>query len=82
MYENSCEILDITIDWQLCTLLSSDNITVLNRSFYFNDIRAFAIAIEGNLESLTLSSVSLTSCSIIILCQRLNRCVHLNWLVN
>jgi hypothetical protein len=81
-YENSCQILDITIDWQLRAVLASDNITILNRSFSFNDIRAFATAIESNLESLTLSSIGLTSRSINILCQGLNKSVHLKLLVN
>ena len=81
-YENSCQMLDVTIDWQLRALLSSDNITIVNRSFCFNDIRAFSTAIETNLESLTLSSVGLTSRTINILCQGLNKCVHLNLLVN
>lgn len=75
-------MLDSTIDWQLRALLSSDNITIVNRSFCFNDIRAFATAIEENLESLTLSSVGLTSRSINVLCQGLNKCIHLNLLVN
>jgi hypothetical protein len=82
MYENSCHMLDVTIDWQLRGLLSYDNITILNRSFCFNDIRAFATAIEANLESLTLHSVGLTTRSIHVLCQGLNKCVHLNLLVN
>jgi hypothetical protein len=75
-------MLDITIDWQLRALLFCNNITILNRSFSFNDIRAFATAIEGNLESLTLSSVGLTSRSINILCQGLNKCIRLTLLVN
>ena len=82
MYENSCQILDITIDRQLRALLSGDNITILNRSFGFNDIRAFATAIDANLESLTLSSVGLSSRSIDILCHRLTKCIRLNLLVN
>ena len=81
-YENSCHMLDITSDWQIRALLSSDTITIMNRSFCFNDIRAFATAIESNLESLTLSSIGLTTRSINVLCQGLNKCVHLTLLVN
>jgi len=82
IYENSCQILDTIIDWQLRALLSSDHITIYNRSLCFNDIRAFSTSIEENLESLTLSSVGLTSRSIHILCQGLKKCVYLNLLVN
>ncbi len=74
-------MLDITIDWQLRGLLSYDNIAIFNRSFCFNDIRAFATAIEANLESLTLHAVGLTSRSIAVLCQGLKKCVRLNLLV-
>jgi hypothetical protein len=81
-YEKNCHMLDITMDWQLRALLACDNITIFNRSFSFNDIRAFTSAIETNLQSLTLSSVGLSSRSIDILCQRLIKCIHLNLLVN
>ncbi|CAF0831718.1 unnamed protein product [Rotaria sordida] len=80
IYENSCHMLDIAIDWQLRSLLFHDHITVLDRSFSLNEIRAFATAIEANLESLTLSSVGLTTRSIHILCQGLKKCIHLNLL--
>jgi hypothetical protein len=75
-------MLDQTVDWQLRGLLPYDNVTIVNRSLCFNDIRAFSTAIESNLESLTLSSVGLTSRSIEILCQGLRKCVHLHLLVN
>ncbi len=80
-YENSCQTLAITIDCQLRALLADDHITIYNRSFGFNDICAFATAIESNLESLTLSSVGLTARSINILCQGLKKCIHLSLLV-
>ncbi|CAF2968112.1 unnamed protein product [Rotaria sp. Silwood2] len=80
IYENSCQMLDIAIDWQLRSLLLHDNIAVINRSFSFNEIRSFATAIEANLEGLTLSSVGLTARSIHVLCQGLKKCVHLNLL--
>ncbi|CAF4943855.1 unnamed protein product, partial [Rotaria sp. Silwood1] len=80
IYENSCHMLDIAIDWQLHSLLSHDNIAVHNRSFSFNEIRAFATAIEANLESLILSSIDLIASSIRILCQGLRKCVNLNLL--
>ncbi len=82
MYDNSCQMLHITSDWQIRALLPCDTITIMNRSLGFNDILAFATAIEANLESLTLSSVGLTTRSINVLCQGLNKCVHLNLLVN
>jgi hypothetical protein len=81
-YEKNCQMLDITMDWQLRALLSGDHITIFNRSFSFNDIRAFTSAIETNLQSLTLSSVGLSSRSIEILCHGLIKCIHLNLLVN
>jgi hypothetical protein len=81
IYEDSCRMLDITSDWQIRGLLPYDNIALIDRSFSFNDIRAFATAIEANLESLTLHSVSLTSRSVQVLCHGLNKCVHLNLLV-
>ena len=81
IYENSCQALDIISDRQMRTLLASDNITIINRSFSFNAFRAFATAIEENLESLTLHSTGLTSRSVNVLCQGLNKCVHLNLLV-
>ncbi|CAF3484493.1 unnamed protein product [Rotaria sp. Silwood1] len=80
IYEKSCQALDITSDWQIRDLLSYDNITIIDRSFSFNDFRAFATAIEANLEGLTLNSVGLTSRSVHVLCQALNSCVHLNLL--
>jgi hypothetical protein len=81
IYENSCQTLDITSDWQIRGLLPYDNIAMADRSFSFNDFRAFATAIEANLESLTLHSVGLTSRSVHVLCQALSKCVHLNLLV-
>ena len=81
IYENSCQALDITSDWQIRGLLPYDNIVLSDRSFSFNDFRAFATAIEANLESLTLHSVGLTSRSIHVLCQALKKCVRLNLLV-
>lgn len=75
-------MLDITSDWQIRALLLSDTITITNRPLSFNDIRAFATAIEANLENLTLSSVGLTTRSINVLCQGLNKCVNLSLLVN
>ncbi|UJR16067.1 hypothetical protein I4U23_002980 [Adineta vaga] len=80
IYESSCKRLDTTIDWQLRTLLSCDHITIINRSFSFNDMRALSTAIEANLESLTLSSVGLTSRSINVLCQGLKKCNRLGLL--
>ena len=80
-YEKSCQMLDTTVDWQLRALLSGDNVTIFNRSFSFNDIRAFTSAIGTNLQSLTLSSVGLSSRSIEILCEGLTKCIHLNLLV-
>ncbi|CAF3723506.1 unnamed protein product [Adineta steineri] len=79
-YENSCQMLDISIDSQLRALLPSNNINIMNRSFSFNDIRAFATAMEANLESLTLSSVGLTTRSMNVLCQGLNKCINLSFL--
>lgn len=81
IYENSCQMLDTTIDWQLRSFLLYDTVNVVNRSFSFNDIRAFATAMEANLESLTLSSVGLTARSINVLCEGLKKCVHLHSLV-
>lgn len=81
VYESCCEALDITVDWQIRALLPYDTITIVDRSFSFNDFRAFFTAIEANLESLTLHSVGLSSRSIHVLCQALNKCVKLNLLV-
>ncbi|CAF1632190.1 unnamed protein product, partial [Didymodactylos carnosus] len=78
-YENTCEMLDLSSDWQIRILLQYDNISISNRSFSFNDIRAFSSAIEANenLETLTLQSVGLTSRSTTILCKALQKCIHL-----
>jgi hypothetical protein len=81
IYENCCQTLDITSDWQIRGLLPYDNIVLSDRSFSFNNFRAFATAIEENLESLTLHCVGLTSRSISVLCQGLKKCIHLNLLV-
>lgn len=80
-YENSCHLLETTVDWQMHALLSCDDITLVNRSFSFNDMRAFATAIESNLQSLTLSDVGLTTRSISVLCQALKKCHSLALLV-
>ena len=45
-------MLDLTVDWQLRGLLPYDNVTIVNRSLCFNDIRAFSTAIGSDLESL------------------------------
>lgn len=71
----------MTSDWQIRGVLPHDNIVLSERSFSFNDFRAFATAIEANLESLTLHSVDLTSRSMVVLCEGLKKCVHLNLLV-
>ena len=81
-YQRACQFLDITSDWQIRTLLTTDHMVLTDRSFSFNDIRALATAIDANLESLVLHAVGLTTRSIQILCQGLNKCVHLNLLVN
>lgn len=81
IYEYCCQALDITSDWQIRGLLPYDTIVLSDRSFSFNDFRAFSTAIESNLESLTLHSVGLTSRSISVLCQGLQKCVRLNLLV-
>ena len=81
VYEESCRELDITSDWQIKTLLPYDTISIADRSFSFNTFRAFSTAIEANLESLTLHSVGLTSRSLEVLCQGLNKCVRLQLLV-
>jgi len=81
IYENCCQALDITSDWQIRGLLPYDDIVLSDRSFSFNNFRAFATAIEANLESLTLHSVGLTSRSISVICQGLKKCIHLNLLV-
>ncbi len=70
------------MDWQIRACLPYDTINIVDRSFSFNDFRAFATAIEANLESLTLHSVCLTSRSLHVLCQALKKCVRLNLLVN
>ncbi|CAF1070731.1 unnamed protein product [Adineta ricciae] len=80
VYENSCQLLDTTVDWQLRALLSYDDITIMNRSLSFNDIRAVSTAMEINLQSLTLSSAGLTSRSINVLCQGLAKCNRLTLL--
>lgn len=81
-YEKNCHLLDTTIDWQLRAVLSYDKITILNRSFSFNDIQAFTSAIEPNLQSLTLNSIGLSSRSLDLLCQGLKKSPHLHLLVN
>lgn len=81
-YEYSCHALDITMDWQLRALLAYDHITIFNRAFSFNDLRAFSTAIEANLESLTLSSIGLTTRTVRILSQGLIQCNRLKLLVN
>ncbi len=80
-YENCCQALDITSDWQIRGLLLDDTIVLSDRSFSFNDFRAFATAIEINLKNLTLHSAGLTSRSIYVLCQGLKKCTRLNLLV-
>ncbi|CAF3582011.1 unnamed protein product [Rotaria socialis] len=80
IYEHCCQTLDTTADWQIRALLPSDVITIIDRSFSFNDIRALATAIEANLESLTLNTVGLTSRSAHLLCQALCKCINLNLL--
>lgn len=82
LYEKCCHLLDVTMDWELRSLLGHDNISVLNRSLNFNHIYAFSTAIQANLQSLILSSVGLTPRSISILCQGLKKCIHLNLLVS
>lgn len=81
-YEKSCHFLDTTVDWQLRASLASDHIAIMDRSFSFNDIRAFATAMEANLESLTLHAAGLTPRTMHVLCLGLNKCVHLSLLVN
>ncbi len=81
IYENCCQALDITSDWQIRGLIPYDTIVLSDRSFSFNDFRAFATAIEVNLKNLTLHSVGLTSRSIYVLCQGLKKCTRLNLLV-
>lgn len=81
IYEDCCQKLDIACDSQIRALLSCDTIVITDRSLSFNGFRAFATAIEANLENLTLHSVGLTSRSINVLCQALNKCVRLNLLV-
>ncbi len=81
IYENCCQTLDITSDWQIRSLLPYDTIILSNRSFSFNDFRAFSTAIEINLKNLTLHSVGLTSRSIHVLCQGLKKSTRLNLLV-
>ena len=81
IYEKACQLLDITSDWQIRILLSYDTITLSNRSFSFNDFRAFATAIGTNLQELTLQSVNLTSRSLLVLCQALQNCSQLTLLV-
>jgi hypothetical protein len=80
-YETSCRLLDVPIDRQLRALVSNVCITIVDRSFGFNEMRAFATSIDMNLESLTLQAAGLTSRSIRVLCQRLKQCVHLHSLV-
>ncbi|CAF1628261.1 unnamed protein product [Rotaria magnacalcarata] len=80
IYEHCCQALDMTADWQIRALLPCDVITIIDRSFSFNDIRALATAIEVNLESLTLHTVGLTSRSTHLLCQALSKCINLNLL--
>jgi len=82
IYEKACQFLDITVDWQIRVLLSYDVIALSDRSFSFNDFRAFATAIGPNLQELTLHSVNLTSRSLHVLCQALKQCHHLTLLVN
>ncbi len=81
IYENSCQTLDTTIDWQIRGLLADNTIVLSDRSFSFNDVRAFATALQSNLESLTLHSVGLTGRSVSVLCQGLQKCVRLTLLV-
>jgi len=81
-YEYCCHRLDITMDWQIRALLAFNHMTIYNRAFSFNDLRAFSTAIGQNLESLTLSSAGLTIRTIDVLCQGLKKCVRLNLLVS
>lgn len=81
IYERSCELLDLTSDWQIRDLITSDHIEIIDRSFSFNDFRAFATAIEPNLQSLTLRAVGLTPRTLNVICQGLSKCAHLKFLV-
>ena len=81
IYEECCQILDMTIDWQIRGLLPYDTIILSDRSFSFNGFRAFATAIDINLEHLTLNAVGLTSRSVHVLCQGLRKCSSLTLLV-
>ena len=80
-FDMSCHLLETVVDEQLKATLEDDHVSVISRSLCFNDIRAFATAIEANLESLTLHSVGLTARSVVVLCQGLKKCVHLQLLV-
>ena len=62
-------------------MLSYDKITILNRSFNFNDMQAFTSAMETNLQSLTLNSTGLSARSWNLLSQGLKKCLHLHLLV-
>lgn len=81
IYEKSCELLDLTSDWQIRDLITSDHIEIVDRSFSFNDFRAFATAIEPNLQSLTLRAVGLTPRTLNVICRGLSKCAHLKLLV-
>ena len=80
-FDMSCHLLETIVDEQLRASLVDDRISVVSRSLCFNDVRAFATAIEANLDSLTLHSVGLTARSMVVLCQGLQKCVHLHLLV-
>lgn len=82
VYENSCKALDVMVDWQIRGFLPYDTITIVDRAFSFNDFRAFATAIESNLDSLTLREVNLTSAPLQVLCLALAKCVRLTFLVS
>ncbi|CAF3486987.1 unnamed protein product [Adineta steineri] len=79
-YEYCCTTLDIPADWQIRGFLPYNTITLVDRPFSFNDFRALATSIEANLESLTLHAVNLIPSSLYVLCQGLNKCVHLTFL--
>ena len=81
-YRRTCELLEVTRDWQIEQFLSKNHLVLNDRSFSVNEIRALVSALDKNFESLVLHSVGLNFRSIEILCRALRKCFNLNLLVS
>lgn len=80
-YRRTCELLEITRDWQIEEFLSTNHLVLNDRPFSLKEIRALVSALDKNFQSLVLHSVGLNFRSIEILCRALRKCFNLNLLV-